>query len=131
MNYPINDSLAGNELTGTIPPALLTAIAAKGVQVSLGTNCLAGAPNQRAVCNRKAPNCRAIALDGGYLDSRWTPLWNALAAAQNDMNAFDKAANELGAAYFGVREYEFQAFRYYAGQRAWCMAKHPEYVYLG
>ncbi|KAJ3288460.1 hypothetical protein HDU79_004817 [Rhizoclosmatium sp. JEL0117] len=79
----------------------------------------------------KLPDCRAISLDSGYLDSRWTPLWNALAAAQNDMNAFDKAADALGAAYFGVREYEFQAFKYYAARRAWCMAKHPEYAYLG
>ncbi|KAJ3285315.1 hypothetical protein HDU79_007434 [Rhizoclosmatium sp. JEL0117] len=114
-----------------IPSALIAAVTAKGGSLNLGTNCLSGAQNQRAVCNRKPLNCRAISLDTGYLDSRWTPLWNAWAASQNDLNAFDKAADALGAAHFGVREYEFQAFRYYASQRAWCMAKHPEYVYLG
>ncbi|KAJ3080267.1 hypothetical protein HDU99_008839, partial [Rhizoclosmatium hyalinum] len=123
----VYSAVSDNQLTGVIPTALVAAIAAKGASISVGTNCLSGSANQRSFCNRKLPDCRSISLDGGYMDSRWTPLWSALAAAQNDMNAFDKAADSLGAAHFGVREYEFQAFRYYAARRAWCMAKHPDF----
>ncbi|ORY46122.1 L domain-like protein [Rhizoclosmatium globosum] len=124
-------TLADNQISGVIPPVLAAAIAAKGASLNVGTNCLSGSANQRTACNRKKPDCRAISLDDGYADSRWTPLWNALAVSENDMNAFDNAVNTLGFAHFGVREYEFQAFRYYAARRVWCMLKHPEYVYLG
>ncbi|KAJ3082806.1 hypothetical protein HDU99_001530, partial [Rhizoclosmatium hyalinum] len=121
-------AVEGNLLTGTVPPVLA---AKKGLNVKFGLNCLNSQPNQRAYCYRKAPDCRAISLDSGYQDPKWKPLWDALANVDNDMNAFDKAVDQMGYAYFGVREYEFQAFRHYAQQRTWCMKKHPEFVFLG
>ncbi|ORY37080.1 RNI-like protein [Rhizoclosmatium globosum] len=123
--------LSGNELTGTIPSALLLAIKREGVTINFGTNCLVDHPNQRSRCKPKGPACRALQLDPMYLDARWRVLWDALPSYQDDLNAFDKAAKQIGASYFGFQEYEFQAFRLYARQLIWCMTHHPEYVYLG
>ncbi|KAJ3298301.1 hypothetical protein HDU79_011588 [Rhizoclosmatium sp. JEL0117] len=120
-------SLAGNQLTGVIPQILLQNIAKKGASVSFGTNCLIGQSNQRSNCRSKSPDCRAISLDSGYLDTRWNRLWTALNNVNEDMNAFDKAVNEMGYSYFGVHEYEFQAFRYYAIRRKWCKANNPSF----
>ncbi|KAJ3062487.1 hypothetical protein HDU99_005199, partial [Rhizoclosmatium hyalinum] len=122
-----NRLLAGNELTGNIPPQLIQTLSKKGASVNFGTNCLVGQSNQRSNCRSKTPDCRAISLDSGYLDAKWNPLWDALKNVNEDMNAFDKAVNDMGYSYFGVREYQFQAFRYYAAERKWCMAKYPSF----
>lgn len=107
-------NLQGNQITGFIPPALAQLIAKNGGTVNLG-------PTQ------PKNTCLSIAQDPGYLAPQYQPLWIALAACSNDMNAFDVTAKNSG--NFALDEYMFQAFRTYAAKRASCMAKHPEYVF--
>ncbi|KAJ3064414.1 hypothetical protein HDU99_004468, partial [Rhizoclosmatium hyalinum] len=108
-------NLAGNALSGQLPASILAVLTANGGTYTWGVQSV------------KTPNCRAIALDTGYLGPQWAVYWQAWQSVGEDLNAFDKAAQASN--YFGTRAYFYQSFRKYAKERVWCMKYRPDYVY--
>ncbi|KAI9327680.1 hypothetical protein BDR26DRAFT_923785 [Obelidium mucronatum] len=122
-------SLENNQLVGSVPAALTLILVSNKAIVNLGTNCLENHSNQKSSCKHKEDRCLQVSLDTRYMQPQYKPLWNALAAVQNDLRAFDRLAEASGNFAFG--EYMFQGFRKFAAELAWCIVHHPEFAYQG
>ncbi|KAI9338816.1 hypothetical protein BDR26DRAFT_935148 [Obelidium mucronatum] len=123
----VSVSLEKNQLVGAVPAALTAILAVNKAEVKFGTNCLDNHSNQKTSCKKHEDNCIRVSMDTRYFAPQYQPLWDALAASNNDMRAFDRLAEASGNFAFG--EYMFQAFRNYAAELVWCMVHHPGFSY--